>query len=100
LPDHPAGSNFTYAWVPAWADWAKSKGYWLEPGAGAARGDIVLFHWPGKTQYFDHIGVVQSYVPGAAQFATSEGNRGNQTVDGTRLVADAVGFIRLPIGGL
>jgi hypothetical protein len=99
LPDGPPGSKFTFAYVPAWAQWAKSRGYWLEADKEPARGDIALFHWAGNGEEYDHIGVVSSYVVGSPYFCTSEGNRSRQTCNGSRQVKDIAGFIRLPTDG-
>jgi hypothetical protein len=96
LPDAPAPTGPTFALVATWASWARQNDYWVDKNAEATRGDIVLFHWPSHSAYYDHIGIVSSFVESASRFGTSEGNTGNKTANLSRLKSDVAGFIRLP----
>lgn len=48
LPTNPA-------WVPNWTAWAKQKKL-TKPVRLAAKGDILIFNWPGTSSLADHIG--------------------------------------------
>jgi len=48
LPTNPA-------WCPNWVAWAKARGI-TKPVSLAAKGDILLFNWPGTSSAPDHIG--------------------------------------------
>lgn len=43
------------AWVPNWTSWAKAKKL-TKPVALAAKGDILIFNWPGTDATPDHVG--------------------------------------------
>jgi len=43
------------AWVPNWVEWAKAKKL-TKPVSLAAKGDILIFNWPGTSSLPDHIG--------------------------------------------
>ena len=85
------------ALVESWKFWASKKGFWNLKSSSftPTRGDIVIFDWPSTPGAFNHIGIVRGYTPGSSTFTTSEGNKGNQSVNFTRNLSDVEGFIRI-----
>jgi hypothetical protein len=97
VPDQPSGFWATMALVEAWKYWAKQNGTWHNPKTmNPNRGDIVCFEWNDGDAQLDHIGIVRSYS-GGSTLETSEGNRGNRTVNGTRNLSAVAGIIRLSL---
>jgi hypothetical protein len=96
VPDQPAGFWATMALVDSWKYWAQQNGTWLLPSTTPPRrGDIVCFEWHDGDVELDHIGIVKSYSEGSTIMETSEGNRGNLSVNGTRPLTSIGGLIRL-----
>ena len=94
IPDQPEGFWATMAKVEAWKYWSVRKGYWINVGTQTfARGDIVVFKWHPADKELDHIGIVASYANGVLM--TYEGNRGNQTLYGSRGTQFVAGIIRI-----
>lgn len=96
IPDRPKGHGATMALAEMWRVWAKDDGYWYPKGATVPqRGDIVCFEWFDGDTAVDHIGIVRQGPGGGTTFETSEGNRNNRTVNGTRSLANVAGIVRL-----
>lgn len=109
IPDQPEGFWATMALVDSWRYWAKTKGFWHPAGGRNSsgyvwtatgdlprRGDILTFEWfDTDPNTPDHIGIVRGYVAGSQVIQTSEGNRGNLSVNGNREMRNVSGFIRL-----
>lgn len=96
VPDVPPGLGVTVALAEAWRKWGQNTGTFVRrQDTTPRRGDIVVFEWSDGDSQIDHIGIVTRYDSGSTVIHTSEGNRGNKTVNGTRNLATAVGFIRL-----
>lgn len=68
LPANPA-------WVPNWTAWARQKRI-TKPVALAAKGDILIFNWPGTDPAPDHIGFCFSGLVSKRMW-TVEGNIGS-----------------------
>ncbi|MNN91752.1 CHAP domain protein [compost metagenome] len=84
------------ALVEMWKAWAKDQGIWhggddLTP----ERGDIVCFEWLDGDKTLDHIGIVRQGPGNGTILQTAEGNRNNQSVNGTRQMKNVAGIIRL-----
>jgi hypothetical protein len=96
IPDRPRGHGATMALAEMWRTWAKDEGYWYPKGATIPqRGDIVCLEWFDGDTAVDHIGIVRQGPGGGSTFLTAEGNRNNQTVNGTRYLANIAGIVRL-----
>ncbi|AIL61675.1 peptidoglycan-binding protein [Pseudomonas alkylphenolica] len=96
IPDQPPGHKATMALVEMWKAWAKDQGVWhavddLTP----ERGDIVCFEWLDGDKTLDHIGIVRQGPGNGTTLQTAEGNRNNQSVNGTRQMKNVAGIIRL-----
>jgi hypothetical protein len=83
------------ALVDSWQYWAKQNGYWLEKSDALVRGDIIVFKWNPSDTKLDHIGMVASFAGG--DLMTYEGNRGNQTVYGSRSMSFVAGVVQIPV---
>lgn len=96
IPDVPPGATATVALADTWRSWAIHSGNYYKRGTTTPRrGDIVVFEWQDGDSQIDHIGIVTGFNPNTNKLSTSEGNRGNKTVNGERPLAAAAGFIRL-----
>jgi CHAP domain len=93
--DGGAGCNaLGCAYVPTLEAWLRETGQWLEPGAAAKPGDIVVFNWDGGDP--DHAGLVAAGSPGGS-FRTIEGNCDDEVAQRTRSRTDVEGFGRITI---
>ncbi len=96
IPEQPDGFWATMAKVEAWKYWAQKAGFWHAKGTVVPqRGDIVVFEWFDEDVELDHIGVVRGYAEGSQMIQTSEGNRGNRSVNGDRNLINVQGIIRI-----
>jgi hypothetical protein len=96
IPDQPQGFWATMALVESWKFWAQANGFWHHAGSIVPRrGDIAVFEWFDGDVQLDHIGIVRGYASGSQNIQTSEGNRGNVTVNGNRELRNIPGFIRI-----
>ncbi|WP_178117728.1 peptidoglycan-binding protein [Pseudomonas sp. R5(2019)] len=96
IPDQPAGHKATMALVEMWKAWAKDQRYWHPAGVTTPeRGDIVCFEWLDGDKALDHIGIVLQGPGNGTTLQTAEGNRNNQSVNGTRQMKNVAGIIRL-----
>lgn len=96
IPDQPPGHKATMALVEMWKAWAKDQGFWHGVNdTTPERGDIVCFEWLDGDKALDHIGIVRQGPGNGTTLETAEGNRNNQSVNGTRQMKNVAGIIRL-----
>ena len=90
------GYDATMALVAAWEFWGEQQNLVAPPKlSGLQAGDILLYHWPGKTKIFNHIGVFRRPL-GGNQIEAAEGNAGNSTAITKRNFDTVRSVIRLP----
>jgi len=95
IPDIPPGFWASMALVEAYVFWAKQNGTWREKREfNPTKGTIWIADWDGD-KIGDHIGIVDSYVPGQSTFVSIEGNKSNVSGVFTRNLSNVRGWIQL-----